>query len=255
MDPINSLDLIQRAAEMVLAARYFVAFTGAGISTPSGIPDFRGEKNGLWQRYDPMQVASRSAFFHSPDLFFDWFRPLFMTSWKAQPNPAHLCLATLEKQGLLKSVITQNIDGLHQKAGSSRVLELHGTALSFLCSNCRKSYSAQVVFNQFTVGNAIPHCTECEAILKPDVVLFEEGLPQTIWEEAENEAFKADLMLVIGSSLEVYPANSIPQTAISHGCKLIINNLSHTPMDSLAELRIPMDAAEFFPYLIDQLLK
>lgn len=255
MNDSDPSDLIQRAAGMISAARYIVAFTGAGISTPSGIPDFRGEKDGLWQRYDPMKVASRTAFNHSPDLFFDWFRPLFMTSWKALPNPAHRALAALEKQGLLKSVITQNIDGLHQKAGSSRVLELHGTALSFSCLECRKSVLAQVVFDQFTDGNAIPKCSECASILKPDVVLFEEGLPQAIWQEAENEAFNADLMLVIGSSLEVYPANSIPQTAISHGCKVIINNLSRTSMDSLADLCIPTDAAEFLPRVLAQIKK
>jgi len=247
--------LIQRASEMISAARYLVAFTGAGISTPSGIPDFRGEKDGLWQRYDPMQVASRSAFFNTPGLFFDWFRPLFLTSWKALPNPAHFSLDALEKLGRLKSVITQNIDGLHQKAGSSFVLELHGTALTFSCIKCRKQISAEEVFSQFEVGNTIPHCIHCAAILKPDVVLFEEGLPQNVWENAEIEAGKADLMLVIGSSLEVYPANSIPQTALRHGCKLIINNLSPTPMDALANLQIPMDAAEFLPRLIENIKK
>lgn len=249
----NSIDLVQRAAEMISVARYVVAFTGAGISTPSGIPDFRGEKDGLWQRYDPMQVASRSAFYNSPSLFFDWFRPLFMTSWLSQPNAAHHGLALLEKRNLIKSVITQNIDGLHQKAGSYHVLELHGTALTFSCSKCQKQISAEVVFNQFSSSHQIPHCRECAAILKPDVVLFEEGLPQDIWEEAQKEALKTDLMLVIGSSLEVYPANSIPQVALHHKSKLVINILSRTPMDGMANLIIPMDTAEFFPLLINQL--
>lgn len=255
MKSANSSTLIERASEMITAARYIVAFTGAGISTPSGIPDFRGEKDGLWQRYDPMQVASRSAFFKTPDLFFDWFRPLFLTSWKARPNPAHVSLASLEKLGCLGSVITQNIDGLHQKAGSSHVLELHGTVLSFTCIRCRNQNSAENVFSQFESGNTIPYCSLCTGILKPDVVLFEEGLPQDVWKKAESEAGKADLMLVIGSSLEVYPANSIPQTALRHGCKLIINNLSTTPMDEMASLRIPMDAAEFLPRLIENTRK
>lgn len=246
-------DQIQRAAEMISSARYVVAFTGAGISTPSGIPDFRSEKGGLWQRYDPMRVASRSAFFHSPELFFDWFRPLFLTSWKAQPNSAHLGLATFEKHGQIKSVITQNIDGLHQKAGSACVLALHGTALTFSCLQCRLHISSDEVYNQFTHGENIPHCPECAAILKPDVVLFEEGLPQDIWEKAEKEAQNADLMLVIGSTLEVFPANTIPQTAVRNGCKLIINNLSRTPMDGLADLLIPMNTAELFPLLLEQL--
>ena len=251
----DSFTLIQRASEMMSAARYIVAFTGAGISTPSGIPDFRGEKDGLWQRYDPMQVASRSAFYNSPELFFDWFRPLFLTSWQAYPNPAHFALAALEKVGPLKSVITQNIDGLHQKADSSYVLELHGTALSFTCEKCRKRIDAENVINQFHAGKTIPRCDYCPTILKPDVVLFEEGLPQEVWGKAEDEARKADLMLVIGSSLEVYPANNIPQIALRQGCKLIINNLSYTPMDALAVLQIPMDAAEFLPRVMDQIKK
>ncbi|PKO03149.1 MAG: RNA polymerase subunit sigma [Chloroflexi bacterium HGW-Chloroflexi-5] len=255
MTASHRLALIQRASEMISAARYVVAFTGAGISTPSGIPDFRGEKSGLWQRYDPMQVASRSAFFHSPTLFFDWFRPLFMTSWDSQPNDAHHQLSALEKQGLLKSIITQNIDGLHKKAGSQHVLELHGTALTFSCPKCLTSVSGEEVFSQFSSGNPSPYCANCSGILKPDVVLFEESLPQDIWDQAQNEADKADLMFVIGSSLEVYPANSIPQAAMRHGCKLIFNNLSRTPMDEMADLCIPMDTAEFFPLLMTQLIK
>ncbi len=246
-------DQIQRAAGMISAARYVVAFTGAGISTPSGIPDFRSERDGLWQRFDPMKVASRTAFFKSPELFFDWFRPLFMTSCKAKPNAAHHGLAALETLGRLKSVITQNIDGLHQKAGSSQVHELHGTALTYCCLKCRLHISAEAVYDQFSDGAKIPHCPDCAAILKPDVVLFEEGLPQDIWNQAENDALKADLMLVIGSSLEVYPANTIPQAAVRNGCKLIINNLSRTPMDGMAALSIPMDTAELLPLILEHL--
>lgn len=250
----NLLDQLKRATDMLSDARYTVVFTGAGISTPSGIPDFRGDKNGLWQRYDPMQVASRTAFYHSPDLFFNWFRPLFITSMKAVPNPAHLALASLEKSGYLKSIITQNIDGLHQKAGSTHVLELHGTALSFTCSKCRSHYTSDNVFEQFANGKLIPLCPTCESVLKPDVVLFEEGLPQDIWEEAEKEALKADLMIVIGSSLEVFPANTIPQAAMRNGCKMIINNFTTTPLDGQADLHIQMDAAEFLPRVLDQIL-
>jgi NAD-dependent deacetylase len=249
----GNFDLIQRAAEFISTARYVIAFTGAGISTPSGIPDFRGDNNGLWLRYDPMQVASLSAFYHTPELFFDWFRPLFMTSWKAQPNPAHKSLVSLETNGVLKSIITQNIDGLHQKAGSSRVLELHGTALTFSCPNCKNKISAEAVYAQFVDGVEIPGCDHCSAILKPDVVLFEEGLPQVVWEEAQYEAYQADLMLVIGSSLEVYPANTIPQAAVRNGCKLLVNNLSATPLDYQAVLHISMDAAKFLPLLINYL--
>ncbi|PKN90027.1 MAG: hypothetical protein CVU42_14715 [Chloroflexi bacterium HGW-Chloroflexi-4] len=252
IDPMM-LERIQRAVRLISAARHIVAFTGAGISTPSGIPDFRSESNGLWKRYDPMRVASRSAFFNSPTVFFDWFRPLFVTSWQSHPNVAHQHLAILEENRYLKSVITQNIDGLHQKAGSKQVFELHGTALTFNCSSCRQSVRGENVFDQFSKGYPIPYCPNCANILKPNMVLFEEGLPQDTWEAAQVEAQKADLMLVIGSSLEVFPANTIPQIALRNGCKLVINNLSSTSLDSMADLCIPMNTVEFFPLLMQEL--
>lgn len=247
-------ETIQHAARLISNSSYLVVFTGAGISTPSGIPDFRGEKDGLWQRYDPIQVASRTAFFSNPDLFFGWFRPLFMKSWTALPNAAHQGLADLENAHLVKSVITQNIDGLHQKAGSQKVFELHGTALTFTCQKCRTSQPAAEVYNQFLSGTIIPTCINCGKILKPDVVLFEEPLSENTWQTAENEASRADLLLVIGSSLEVYPASTLPQQSVHRGCKLIINNLSSTPLDAQAEVLIPMDAAESMPLLVKQLL-
>ena len=178
-----------------------MVFTGAGISTPSGISDFRGEKEGLWQRYDPMQVASHTALIMTPQLFFDWFRPLFLSSWNALPNAAHKGRAKLENAHFVNSVITQNIDGLHQKAGSRVVFELHGSALTFSCSSCGSNYPAIDIFDQFTSGNLIPFCVRCGKILKPNVVLFEEPLPERTWHSAKMEASKADVMLVIGSSL------------------------------------------------------
>jgi len=246
-------DLIQRAAEMISTARYCVAFTGAGISTPSGIPDFRSSNNGLWQRYDPMRVASLSAFHNNPSLFFEWFRPLFMTSWQAKPNAAHMALATLETKGLLKAVITQNIDALHQKAGSEQVFELHGTCMTFTCPNCGFSESGLSIHKQFTQCEMLPHCSECDGVLKPNVVLFEEALPLQTWMDAENEIQKSDLLLVIGSSLEVQPAATLPLKAHAQGSRLIINNLSGTPLDYAADLLIHLDAAEFLPQLIEKL--
>jgi NAD-dependent deacetylase len=243
---------IQAAANMITEARHVVVFSGAGISTPSGIPDFRGEKEGLWQKVNPMRVASHSAFLQNPDLFYDWFRPLFMTSWKAQPNPAHKVIAQLEKFGFISSVITQNIDGLHQKAGSRKVFELHGSALTFACPKCNVKIISECVVNQFDSGILIPRCEHCNSILKPDVVLFEEPLPEKIFLGAEKEANKADVMLVVGSSLEVYPAANIPEDATIHGCRLIILNLTPTPLDELASLVFHVDAAEFLPRLWEQ---
>ena len=247
-------ELVQLAAEMINKARYLVVFTGAGISTPSGIPDFRGEKEGLWQRYDPMRVASRTAFLRTPNIFYDWFRPLFVTSWTAQPNPAHIGLADLEKAGIVKEIITQNIDGLHQKAGSRNVSELHGSALTFRCPSCRSYIPSENIFQEFTTGTEIPLCPNCKTIIKPNVVLFEETLPVAAWHEAEYESSKADVILVIGSALEVYPASTIPHNAVLRGCNLMINNLTVTPLNNLASLFIPLDAAEFIPKLAEQLL-
>lgn len=250
----EQFDIIQETAELIKHSRYLVIFTGAGISTPSGIPDFRGEKEGLWQRYNPMQVASHTAFIQDPELFFDWFRPLFLKSYLAKPNAAHQGLASLENVHLVKSVITQNIDGLHQKAGSHKVFELHGTALMFSCLKCKSSLPASDVYTQFAAGQLIPICSKCRNIVKPDVVLFEEPLPQKTWQSAEDEIARADVLFVIGSSLEVFPACSLPQQAITRGCKLIINNLTSTPLDAHADALIPMDAAKFIPLLTNQLL-
>ena len=245
---------IKRAAHWIRMARHAVVFSGAGISTPSGIPDFRGKKEGLWQRYDPMKVASLSAFIHTPEIFYDWFRPLFLTSWTAQPNAAHAGLAKLEETGYIQSIITQNIDGLHQKAGSQRVFELHGSALSFSCPGCGTSQPASSVYQQFISGVLIPECDQCHRVLKPEVVLFEESLPALVWQEAEEEVRKADLVLVIGSSIEVYPACTLPQQAIRHGSWVIINNLTPTPLDRNAAIVVQMDAAQFVPRLVEMIL-
>lgn len=246
-------DLIQRAAEMISTARYCVAFTGAGISTPSGIPDFRSSNNGLWQRYDPIRVASLTAFHKTPYLFYEWFRPLFITSWQAKPNAAHTALAALEKNKFIKAVITQNIDDLHQKAGSEQVFELHGTCITFTCPKCGFSEAGEAIHKQFTQGEMLPHCSVCDGILKPNVVLFEEALPLQTWMDAEKEIQKSDLLLVIGSSLEVYPAANLPLKAHSQGSQLILNNLSGTPLDYAADLLIHLDAAEFLPQLNEKI--
>ncbi len=245
---------IQEAVQLIRNSAYLVVFTGAGISTPSGIPDFRSDKTGLWQQYDPMQVASYTAFSKIPSLFFNWFRPLFMTAWTAKPNQAHFDLAELEKRLFVKGIITQNIDGLHQKAGSRKVYELHGTGLTFACCDCSLKHTSQEVYDQFLEGNDLPQCKRCGKILKPDVVLFEEPLPPRVWQAAEEEARRADTMLVIGSSLEVFPASTIPEMAVRHGCKLIINNLSPTPLDALADVLLQMDAEECLHSLAKQIL-
>jgi len=254
MDNVSTRsEITRKAAEILSQARHALVFTGAGVSTPSGIPDFRGEKNGLWKKNDPMRVASRTSFYQTPGVFYDWFRPLFMTSWKAQPNKAHIAIAKLETAGLVKAILTQNIDGLHQKAGARKVLELHGSALHFSCPNCRLQVKADKVYALFKTGLELPLCQKCRSVIKPEVVLFEEPLPEEVWQEAECEARQADVLLVVGSSLEVFPASTIPQSALAHGCKLIINNFSPTPLDVYASCLVRQDAASFFPELLAEI--
>jgi NAD-dependent deacetylase len=236
--------LVKRAADLLSDSKYAVAFTGAGISTPSGIPDFRSPDSGLWNHSDPFKVASVKAFRENPKDFFDWIRPLAINSESAKPNSAHLCLARMEKLGIIKSVITQNIDGLHNKAGSQNILELHGSAQTATCSLCGKRHNRDYFHPIITQSKAFPRCLSCKSIIKPDVVLFGESLPQEIWNSAYQECLKADLVLVIGSSLEVFPANSLPETAIDNGANLIINNLGKTHLDKKALILLRMDVVE-----------
>lgn len=240
-NPASEKLLIESAVELLGNAKHAVAFTGAGISTPSGIPDFRSQNSGLWEKNDPLIVASLNTFNNDPKIFFDWIRPLAISSANAKPNLAHLSLAKLEHFGIIKSVITQNIDGLHQKAGSINVLELHGSAQKATCPSCGKVYSHDYFQIWIKKGDEYLMCEDCNQIIKPDVVLFGESLPQDIWEKAFQECFLADLILIIGSSLEVSPANSLPELAINNGAKLIINNLGNTFLDKQADVLLKLD--------------
>lgn len=244
MDEKEKNHLLQQAAQLITQSSHMVVFTGAGISTPSGIPDFRSPDSGLWQKNDPFEVASIWAFQHQPRAFFDWIRPLAQQAESAEPNRAHHAIAILEKRGFVKAVITQNIDGLHQKAGSRRVLELHGSTQTATCSHCgkrhEKAYFEPIFLNKY----GIPHCDQCGRVIKPDVVLFGEELPQTVWESAYQECLQADLLFIAGSSLEVSPANSLPETAARHGARLIINNLGRTHLDRLADVFLQWDVLD-----------
>jgi len=254
MIPEQYLSAIEKAAGLVRSARHAVAFTGAGISTPSGIPDFRSAQTGLWERDDPMEVASLTSFLHTPERFFNWLRPLARTSIAANPNPAHFALADLEKTGHLKAVITQNIDDLHTRAGSQIIFELHGSLRSLSCLVCHHSYSAQEFLPEFIESGIPPTCSVCHALLKPDIVLFEEGLPANTWYQAEAHARQADLMIVIGSSLTVTPAAYIPQVAVESGAQVIIINRTPTYLDKIATVRLPLDVAEVLPAITKQVL-
>jgi NAD-dependent deacetylase len=244
----NPLEIqIKRAAELIKASKRAVAFTGAGISTPSGIPDFRSPQSGLWEHYDPFEVASLTAFRNHPEKFYGWIGPLVKTAKAAQPNQAHVCLAKLKAAGILQAVITQNIDGLHQKAGSKEVIELHGSAQTATCLSCGKQYSDEWLSEEQISRAQYPHCKTCGGVLKPDVVLFEEMLPVQAWNNAQFYCEQADLVLIVGSSLEVYPACSLPETALNQGAKLIINNIMATHLDLYADVVIHEDLIEAIP--------
>jgi len=239
---------IRAAATLLREARHAIAFTGAGISTPSGVPDFRSPDTGLWTRANPLTVASIWAFRVSPRRFFDWLRPLADTLLSAAPNPAHQALADLETAGILHAVITQNIDGLHQKAGSQRVYELHGHIRTATCTRCYQSYPTDRFIQAYLATGEIPRC-ECGGILKPDAILIGEALPREVYQGALREARACDLMLVVGTSLEVAPASELPFLAQRRGAAIIVVNLAPTPLDDLASVVLRANVAETLPAL------
>lgn len=223
-----------------------VAFTGAGISAESGIPTYRGV-GGFWTQYDPDKYARIDYFERDPSYYWSFFRdtrgPLLH---EAHPNPAHLALAKLEISGLLSAVITQNIDGLHQMAGSQKVIELHGSSRKFYCLDCRRSYNLADTKKALS-ENLPPRCTDCRGVLRPDIVFFGEMLPAGAIEEAFDLARAASLLLVVGSSLVVYPAAQVPLIAHSSGASLAIINDETTPVDGLAEWVLTGKAGEILP--------
>lgn len=239
-------NLITHAAGLLRQSSYAVAMTGAGHSTPSGIPDFRSPESGLWTRVDAMAVASIFAFRRRPQDFYDWIRPLARLMIEARPNPAHQALAQLETAGLLRSVITQNIDGLHQRAGSQRVHEVHGHMREATCVQCYQVVPADHFIQEFIEHGKVPRCS-CGGVMKPNVILFGEQLPLDVLTAARHDATCCDLMLVAGSSLEVEPAASLPLVALGHGAQLIIINYQPTYLDERADVVIHADVAEVLP--------
>lgn len=237
---------VQQAAALLRAARCAIALSGAGISVPSGIPDFRSPDSGLWNSVDPFAVASLTGFRRHPEAFYNWIRPLARTILQAQPNAAHTTLATLEARQRLSAVITQNIDGLHQRAGSRQVYELHGHIRQATCLRCHQVVSTEAIIPTFVETGQVPHCT-CGGVFKPNVVLFGEMLPEAVWNAAVEWVERCDLLLVVGSSLEVSPAADLPLYATAQGASLVIINLTPTPLDGLAEVVIHADVAMVLP--------
>jgi NAD-dependent deacetylase len=238
---------IEDAAELFRKAKRVVALTGAGLSTPSGIPDFRSEGTGLWSRDEPMEVASLSTFRTHPERFFQWFRPLAGQIFNAEPNAAHKALADLESPSRAITILTQNIDLLHQKAGSKNVVEMHGSIQTMSCTQCFKKFESKLFIKEFIETGSIPTCPNCNGILKPDVILFGEQLPQAALFEAQRAARQCDLMLVAGSSLEVLPVAGLPMQALDRGAHLIIVNNTPTYLNVRADVVLMQDVSTILP--------
>ena len=241
--------LIEKAIDLLHQSRHAVVLTGAGVSTPSGIPDFRSPDSGLWENVDPMEVASIYAFRNRPEAFYQWLRPITDLLITAQPNPAHIALAQLEKHGPLKSIITQNIDALHSKAGAQTVYEVHGHLRQATCLQCHHQYDARPFLQAYAAVGELPICPDCGGVLKPDVVLFGEMLPAQEFYAAQQEAAACDLMLVAGSSLEVAPVADLPRLTRQTKARLIIVNFTDTYADAWADVVIQADVAEILPRL------
>ncbi|MDR7523114.1 MAG: NAD-dependent deacylase [Armatimonadota bacterium] len=240
---------VEAAAGLLRSARRAVALTGAGISTASGLPDFRSA-GGLWAGVDPFAVATRTALQRQPEAFYAFYRQRLARLADAAPNPAHAALAAMEQDGYLHAVITQNVDGLHQAAGSRAVIEIHGNLREAVCIGCGQHLPIQRLLVPLEAGT-LPRCGRCGALLKPNVVLFEDLLPEDAWARAMRTAQSADVMLVVGSSLQVYPAASLPGETLDRGGRLIIVNLEPTPYDHLAAVTIRREAVQVLPQIAD----
>jgi NAD-dependent deacetylase len=225
-------------AELIEDTQPCVVLTGAGISTESGIPDFRSAE-GTWAQYDPYEVASIAGFRSDPGRGWEFYAHRLAVLADAEPNPAHLALAELERRGLIRAVITQNVDGLHRRAGSVDLLEVHGSIESASCLACGRTKTREIVERLLP----LPRCPDCGAVLKPDVVMFGELLPAQELARATSLACEAALLLVIGSSLEVWPVAGLPQETLENGGRLAIVNRAPTPYDDRAELVVRESAA------------
>jgi NAD-dependent deacetylase len=247
-------ELIQKVTDLIRQSKKVIVFTGAGVSTESGIPDFRSP-GGVWQKYNPEDFYYQKFISseESREKYWQMSREFYEPLKNAQPNAAHQAVAELEKMGKLDCVITQNIDNLHQRAGSSpqKVIELHGTAVSVSCLSCRKKYPREEIQSWLLRGVKAPRCDACGGILKPDTVSFGQSMPVKETEEAFHRARNCDLFIVIGSSLVVQPAATVPLEAKESGAKLVIINRDPTYHDSYADVVIHGSAGE----VMSQVLK
>ena len=245
--------LIKKGADMARNTRKILVFTGAGLSTEAGIPDFRSP-GGIWDKYDPSEfyfdrfMSDEKA----RETYWKMSQELYKTMKDARPGEAHLPIKTLEDQGRLLAIVTQNIDHMHHKAGNSpeKIIEIHGTAFSVSCMNCRKKYGRDEIEERIDSGIRVPYCDDCNGILKPDTISFGQAMPEDKMAQAAMHARACELCIVMGSSLVVYPAASIPVVAVQSGARLIIVNLDETPLDNQADLIIHRPISEVLAKMI-----
>ena len=232
---------LEHVTSLITTSTYITILTGAGISTPSGIPDFRTSKTGLWKKADPMDAISLSNFLKNPDIFYQWYHPFAKQLNQSKPNKAHMVLAKMQEKKVIQSIITQNIDDLHHAAGKYPPIELHGNLKNWQCLQGHPIPQKNNYFTHFCETGEKPVCPICNKVLKPAIVFFEEALPIPAWDAAYAEAQKCDLMIVVGSSLVVGPANELPYIAMQNGARMIIFTLSDTPLDPYANIVIHED--------------
>ncbi|NOH00523.1 MAG: hypothetical protein HND47_00395 [Chloroflexi bacterium] len=247
--------LIQNATKLLAESRAAVAFTGAGISTPSGIPDFRSPKTGLWAcRRPPERTRRRLAPFRHSDAtlgpFYERMKPLFQDMITAEPNAAHYALAELEARGIIQAVITQNADMLHQRAGSKNVIEVHGSLAEATCIQCYNVKPFRPLLDQFLSDGIVPRCKECGGAMKPNVILTGEQLPVRAMLAAQQAIRRSDILLVAGTSLAGGPSSTLVDNAYLRGLNLVIVNQSPTLLDQVADVIIHADVATVLPAIV-----
>ncbi|RKN39612.1 SIR2 family NAD-dependent protein deacylase [Micromonospora endolithica] len=249
-----SADAVGRAADLLRRARRVVVFTGAGMSAESGVPTFRDALTGLWQRYDAQTLATPAAFHADPDLVWGWYEWRRAAVRRARPNPGHLAVATIEARVPDSVVITQNVDDLHERAGSPAPLHLHGSLFAPRCASCARSApEPDGPPEEPADGRRTPppRCAGCGAAVRPGVVWFGEALPGQALEAAVEAAASCDLLLTVGTSGLVYPAAEIPQVASRFGAVVVQVNPRETPLDAVAEVNLRGPAARLLPALVD----
>ena len=240
---VQSRDAV-RLAELIREAESVVVLTGAGVSVPSGIPDFRTPGEGLWEKVNPMEVAHIDVFRREPDRFWHFYAQRFTTLGEKEPNGAHHAIAELERRGLIEGVVTQNIDRLHRAAGSEHVIEVHGSIDECVCLDCGGRVPLERVLTIIEEHPGAPECDACISPLKPNVVLFGELLPEEALSEAYALASDADLLIGIGSSLEVYPVASLPRVTLESGGRVALVTQGPTPYDREAEVKLDGDVVD-----------